>query len=496
LSVHWPIIRSLLRTPLSVRVEGEQRDWTGLRLLYAAFRLADEIEQRSKSDHVALLLPTAGVFPVAALATWILGRTVVPLNYLLARKELQYVVNHCDTDCIITVDPMLEFLGYEPTGADLLLLESVNFKRPPSPRIPARAGDSELAAILYTSGTSGFPKGVMLTHGNLSANVRQVIQRVEFSTNDKLLGTLPLFHSFGFTVLTLVPLTIGCKVVYVPRFVPQRIVRTIQEKRPTVMLGIATMYGALLKLKDAKAEDFESLRLAVAGGEALPDAVFEPFRDRFGVTICEGYGLTETAPVTHCSLPEDYVRGTVGQSFPGVETRIVDPETERTQPLSEPGEVRLKGPNVMPGYYKAPEETAAVFDKEGFFRTGDMGRMDEAGRLAITGRIKEMLIIGGENVFPREIESVLEQHEAVSLAGVIGIPDEQRGEVPAAFVELEEDAKVSGDELRAWCRSRLAPYKTPRFVRILEELPRGPTGKVLRRDLRAMLDEQPEAAAG
>jgi long-chain acyl-CoA synthetase len=274
--------------------------------------------------------------------------------------------------------------------------------------------------------------------------------------------------------------------VYVPRFVPQRIVRTIREQRPTIMLGIATMFSALLKLKDATPEDFASLRLVVAGGEALPDAIFEPFYDRFGVTICEGYGLTETSPVTHCSLPDDYIRGTVGRSFPGVETRIIDPDTERHQPVGVQGEIRLKGPNVMRGYYKSPGETEAAFDARGYFRTGDIGKVDEHDRLAITGRLKEMLIIGGENVFPREIEAVLEAHPVVALAGVIGVADGQRGEVPAAFVELAEGAQASEEELRAWCRDRLAPFKTPRSVRIVEALPRTATGKILRRGLKAM----------
>ncbi|MCB9848968.1 MAG: AMP-binding protein [Phycisphaeraceae bacterium] len=489
MSVHWPILRSLARSPLRVRVIDEQRSWTGASMLYAAFRLADEIERRSTSDHVALLLPTAGVFPVAALASWILGRAVVPLNYLLARDELEYVVRHCDADTIVTVGPMLEFMGYEPGGAGILRLDDINFRQPPSPRWPESAGDSELAAILYTSGTSGNPKGVMLTHGNLSANIRQVVERIEFTPRDTLLGTLPLFHSFGFTVLTLVPLTVGCRIVYVPRFIPQRIVRTIREHRPTIMLGIATMFSALLKLRDAGAEDFASLRLVVAGGEALPDAIFEPFRERFGVTICEGYGLTETSPVTHCALPDDYVRGTVGRSFPSVETRIIDPETERHQPAGAPGEIRLKGPNVMGGYYKAPRETREAFDERGYFRTGDIGKVDESDRLAITGRLKEMLIIGGENVFPREIEAVLEEHEAVALAGVIGVPDPQRGEVPAAFVELAEDKSATADELRAWCRDRLAPFKTPKSVRIVEQLPRTATGKILRRGLKPLLEE-------
>ena len=257
------------------------------------------------------------------------------------------------------------------------------------------------------------------------------------------------------------------------------------------------MYNALLSAKDAKKEDFASLRFAVSGGEALPGAVFEKFRERFGVTINEGYGLTETAPVTNWCRPHEFKVKSVGRAIPGVEERIVDPESGKTLGPNEDGEVRIKGPNVMKGYYNLPDETKSVFDEQGYFRTGDMGRFDDDGHLYITGRIKEMLIIGGENVFPREIEEVLDRHPAVKASGVVGKSDDVRGELPVAFVELKEGEEATPSELRSWCRENLAGYKVPREIRMVDELPRNPTGKVMRRELRTIIEqEQKEEAKG
>ena len=221
-------------------------------------------------------------------------------------------------------------------------------------------------------------------------------------------------------------------------------------------------------------------------GEALPPTVREQFLDRFGVEIHEGYGLTETSPAAHISLPWASKLGTVGQALPEVETRIVDP-SGTVVPAGQDGEVQLRGPNVMRGYHGMPEATAKVLDADGWFRTGDMGQLDADGYLSITGRIKEMLIVGGENVFPREIESVLEAHPDVEACGVIGRSDDKRGEVPVAFVELRDDSSLSPAELRSWAGERLAPYQCPREVLVVESLPRNPTGKVQRRELHALL---------
>jgi long-chain acyl-CoA synthetase len=305
---------------------------------------------------------------------------------------------------------------------------------------------------------------------------------VHFNKRDVMLGVLPQFHTFGLTVLTLLPLCLGCRVVYTAKFMPKRILELAREHQPTAFIGIPSMYNALRLAKSATREDFASLRFAVAGGEPLPDAVSDGFHEVFGVRICEGYGLTETAPVANVCLPHEYRPHSVGRPVPGVEERIVADDGRILGP-GEEGEIRIKGPNVMPGYFKRPEETAAAFDDDGFLRTGDMGRMDADGFLSITGRIKEMLIIGGENVFPREIEEVLDRHPSVKSSAVIGLPDVSRGEVPLAFVELVEGAEFDETALRSHCRETLAQYKVPREIRLLAELPRNPTGKIMRRGL-------------
>lgn len=488
MSVHWPIIRNLIARPRRVALIDDDRAWRSVELLVGALYLASEIEARCKTKTVGVMLPTSGAFPLAALAGWILGKTVVPLNYLLKKPELQFVVDDCQTDTIVTAGPMLDYLGFRPHVANTLELDVLRhgFKGMPDLRWPAAASDDDLAVLLYTSGTSGRPKGVMLTHGNLAANLRQIRSHVTFTRKDVLLGVLPQFHSFGLTVLTLLPLAARCTVVYSARFVPHKIVKLMREHRPTVFIAIPSMYGALLHVKDAAPDDFKSMRYIVSGGEPLPEAVFEGFRTRFGVTINEGYGLTETAPVTNWCRPDEWRRGSVGRALPGIDQRIVDPATGRVLGPGEDGEVRMKGANIMQGYFNRPEESAGVFDEQGYFKTGDMGRLDGERHLFITGRIKEMMIVGGENVFPREIEEVLNKHPAVGASGVIGEMDPMRGELPVAFVELKEGETTDEKTLIVWCRERLAGYKVPRSVHIIEKLPRNPTGKIMRRELKGM----------
>jgi len=496
MTIHWPIIRRLATHPTGVAAIDDNRSYRGVEILVAAMNLADAIEARSQSQQVAVMLPTSGAFPIAALACWILGRTMVPLNYLLKPDELQYVVDDCETDLIVTVGPMLDFLGSTPRVKTILRMETLRLGGLPNPRWPANPEDDELAAILYTSGTSGRPKGVMLTHGNLSANIRQVLGWVDFHRDDVFCGVLPQFHSFGLTVLTLLPLSAGLKVVYTARFVPTRIVQLFRQHRPAMFVAIPSMYGALLTVKNAGPEDFASLRFAVSGGEPLPRSVAEAFRERFGVTIAEGYGLTETSPVTNWCRPEEYRPGSVGKPIPRVVQHIVDEQTGRDAPPGAEGEVRIAGPNIMKGYFKLPEQTASVFDERGRFRTGDMGRFDAAGHLAITGRIKEMLIIGGENVFPREIEEVLNAHHCVAASAVVGQTDPVRGEIPIAFVEPAEDVEFDEKSILALCRAKLAGYKVPRRIIRMEALPRSGTGKILRRELSALLAAQVDDTDG
>lgn len=487
MSVHWPILRTLVTNPSRTLIIDDTRRWKAIELLVGAMHLAAEIERRSESWTVGVMLPASGAFPMAALAAWILGRTVVPLNFLLKQEELQYVIDDCETDIVLSASPMLEHLGYEPRVKSLVRIDTLNFKRIPELRWPARVDDEALAVLLYTSGTSGKPKGVMLAHANIKANIRQCAQWSGFNRRDVVMGVLPQFHSFGFTVLTMLPLTYGAQTIYTARFMPQKIVKLFREHRPTVFVGIPSMYNALLHAKDAQPQDFANLRYTVSGGEPLPDVVSTGFRERFGVQINEGYGLTETSPVTNWCLPDDFVSHSVGKPLPDVMQRIVEWESGRVLGPNQDGEVRIKGPNIMRGYYKLPEESAAAFDNEGWFRTGDIGRINDAGHLFITGRLKEMIIVGGENVFPREIEEALDKHPAVHASAVIGVRDDVRGELPWAWVELKEGATFDESSLRAWCRDKLAGYKVPREIRQIDKLPRNPTGKIMRRELRKLV---------
>ena len=505
------ILRKLISAPFRVAVVDDQRSWRGIDLIVGAWHLAKAIQKSSDRPHVGVMLPTSGLFPMALIAGWMLGRTVVPLNYLLKPEELEYVINDAELDLVVTVGPMLKMFGELPAHVKQIRLDEMSFKGFPPVRLPRRRPDDFVAVLLYTSGTSGKPKGVMLTCGSIAVNIHQCIQWVGFSGNDVLLGVLPQFHSFGLTVLTLLPLAIGGKAVFTARFAVKKILDLMQTHRPTAYIAIPSMYNALLGAKSATTEHFQSIKYIVSGGEPLPEAVFNGFRERFNVTINEGYGLTETSPVTNWCRPQEYRRKSVGKPLPGIEEIIVrdeqvtsrvsgpplrgypapaqSPQQQIAPSPNDEGEIRIKGPNVMKGYYKLPDLTAQVFDSNGYFRTGDMGRFDADGHLYITGRIKEMLIIGGENVFPREIEEVLDSHPSVSASAVIGVMDESRGEVPVAFVELKEGATFDERELRSYCRDRLAQFKVPRDIRQIEKLPRNPTGKIMRRELKAILPQ-------
>ncbi|MBO6513420.1 MAG: AMP-binding protein [Phycisphaerales bacterium] len=483
------LTRSFVKNAKRVLVEDDSRSYRGVDLLVAGMHIADLVDALSRSARVGILLPTSGAFGAASYGVWLAGKTIVPLNYLSERETLEYVIDDAGCDLVLASRKLVEHLGYEPRADRVVYLEDLNFRTMPSPRLPKVVGCEELAVVLYTSGTSGKPKGVMLSHHNMLSNVRQTHAHIAIEKSDVFMGVLPQFHSFGITALTLLPMLFGCKVVYSARFMPKRVIDAIQKHGATIYVGIPSMYNALMTVKSAKADSLQSLRLALSGGEPLPRDVSDRFFERFGVRICEGYGMTETAPVTNVMLPsEEHKIGAVGRALPGVVQRIVDPETGRELGHDADGELRIGGPNVMRGYLNLPEQTAAAFDEYGHLRTGDMARIDSEGFLSITGRIKEMLIVGGENVFPREIEEVLNAHPAVAASGVIGQSDPMRGEVPVGFVELEEGAQAEDDELIHWCRDRLAGYKVPRRVVQVEALPRNATGKVLRRALSEMLD--------
>lgn len=489
------ILLRALSDPRRVAVIDDRREYTYLQVVGGAMFLREQIEQATAKPNVGLLLPTSGAFPMAMLGCWLARRTAVAFNYLLNKDELAYVIGDSGIDTLITVGPMLDFLGgpsIVPPGVRVLKLEDVDFHGMPPLRWPPMLDDDETAVILYTSGTSARPKGVMLTHRNLQSNVLAGIAHAGLTRADVFLGVLPQFHSFGLMALTLIPLTIGARVVYSARFVPKKIIDLMRQHRPDIFLAVPSMYGALLSVKDATAEDVKSIRMAVSGGEPLPESIYDGWLDRFNVRLLEGYGLTETSPaISWCTL-DRCRRKSVGTTLPGVDLICID-EAGGPLPVDVDGEIVVRGPSVMKGYYNLPEKTREVMidvpmrDGTTFhgFRTGDLGHVDEDGFLYITGRKKEMLKVAGEIVVPREIEEALNLHPDVHAAAVIGKSDGLRGEVPVAFVEMEEGRAFKENELRAWCRERLASFKVPRVIRHIDALPRNPTGKIMKRQLKA-----------
>ena len=494
MSLLAPILWNLLTHPQRIAVSDDQGPHTSLKLFGGAFHLAHFIGKATGKPNVGLMLPTGVTFPMALLGAWQAGKTVVPINYLLEKKALHHVIADSGIDTLLTVGKLLEHIGGEgmvPPGVRVVKLDELKFAGCPPVRPFKRPKPQDLAVILYTSGTSGLPKGVMLTHGNLESNARGAAEHAQLKTARTFLGVLPNFHAFGITVLTLVPLLLGARAVYTARFVPRRLVELMEKEQADVFIAVPSMFAALLGAKNASVEAGQSLRFVVSGAEPLPEAVTLEFKRLFGKDILEGYGLTETSPASHWSTPWAHKPRSVGKPLPGVRTFIVDDKKSILGPGAD-GEIWLAGPNLMAGYWNRPdltEEAIAYLEVPGekepvrCLRTGDIGRVDAENFLYITGRKKEMLIVAGENVFPREIEEVLNHHPAVGASAVVGKKDGLRGEVPVAFVEFKEGQSAPETELRAHCAKELPAFKVPKEIRVVEQLPRNPTGKILRREL-------------
>ena len=488
------ILRHGLFRARKTAIVDDRAEYSYGKLMLGTWHMASQIEKQTQNQHVGIMLPPSGAFPMTLLATWLLGRTAVPLNYLLSDEELKYVIEDSGIDTIFTLGKLVEAIPGAsgiPEQVNLVHVDEIDFKGMPRPRLPKRVAPDDCTVILYTSGTSGKPKGVMLTEQNLRTEVEAIDDAAQGLEIETFLGVLPQFHSFGLTALTLWPLYRGNKIVYSARFAPRKLHQLIRKHRPNVFFGVPAMFNAMLSLKKAEPADFASLQFSVAGGEPLPRAVCDKLQERFQLPVYEGYGLTETAPVTNCNVPGKTKTGTVGKALAGIRNVIVDDDGNVLGP-NQDGEILIVGNNVMKGYYNLDELTEEVMtdvELDGkqvrAFKTGDIGHVDDDGFLAITGRKKEMLIVSGENVFPREIEEVLDQHESVNASAIIGMKSETRGELPLAFVELNEGHEFDEQALKTFVRDRIAPFKVPKEIRVIDELPRNPTGKIMRRQLEA-----------
>ena len=462
-------------------------------------------------DKVALSCPNLPFFPMIYYGILKTGATVVPLNVLLKGREIAYHLNDSDAKVYFCFEgtkdlPMSEygFEGFSQTekceqfvlinmsgDAETLDEKAKTFtefiKNQPIEFSSALTKADDTAVILYTSGTTGQPKGAELTHQNVILNARLADTMYETGDHDVHLIALPLFHSFGQVVQMNAGFYMRATLVLLPRFAPEDALRLMEKHSVSIFAGVPTMYWALLNYPEADKFDLEkiasNLRLCNSGGASMPVEVLKGFEERFNTSVIEGYGLSETSPVAVFNKTDSARAGSIGFPVWGVEVKIVD-ENRAEVADGELGEIAIRGHNVMKGYYKKPEATAAAIDENGWFYSGDVGRRDSEGYLYISDRVKDMILRGGFNVYPRELEEVLMTHEAVSLCAVIGVPCEENGEEVKAFIVKKEDADHTETEIVAWCRENMASYKYPRFVEFRENLPMTATGKILKRELR------------
>jgi len=440
-------------------------------------------------DRVGMMMPNVAEVPVVYYGILRAGGVVVPMNPLLKSREVAYYLGDSGARLVFAWHTFAGEAkpGAEHAGASVIVVDETDFPdllASATPVVEVTDRDSQdTAVILYTSGTTGQPKGAELTHGNLSSNTEVAKSDiVRAQPEDVIFGGLPLFHVFGQTVALNVAVAAGACLTLLPRFDPAHALRIIAGHHVTVFEGVPTMYVALLHQADRADYDTSSLRMCISGGAALPVEVLRGFEDAFHVPLLEGYGLSETSPVASFNHPGRVQKpGSIGTAIRAVEMRVVD-NSDHEVPQGDVGEIIIRGPNVMKGYWQRPEATDEAI-KDGWFHTGDLARVDEDGYYFIVDRKKDMIIRGGYNIYPREIEEVLYEHPAVAEAAVIGLPHSALGEEVGAAVTLKEGAAVSAEELRDYVKAQVAAYKYPRHVWILDALPKGPTGKIQKRDI-------------
>jgi long-chain acyl-CoA synthetase len=454
-------------------------------------RLATLLRERGvdQGDRVGVMLPNVPEFPVAYYGVLRAGAIVVPMNVLLKRREIAFYLGDSGAELLLAWHGFAEEAraGAAEAGAELIEVEPGAFAATlaefePRPDV-AETAEDEIAVILYTSGTTGKPKGAELTHLNLARNA-EIASRTtcEVSAGDIVLGALPLFHSFGQTVGMNASLRVGACLTLVPKFDPGEALATMQRDGVTHFYGVPTMFGALLHHPGRERFDTSALRNCITGGASMPVEVLRGFEQAFGAIVLEGYGLSETSPVASSNHPEmERKPGSIGTPIEGVEMRVVD-EGGLEVAQGEVGEIVIRGHNIMKGYWQRPEATAEAM-RGGWFHSGDMARVDEDGYFYIVDRKKDLIIRGGYNVYPREVEEVLYEHPKIREAAVVGVPHDEWGEEIGAAVVLHEGEKLSAAEVSAYVKDRIAAYKYPRVVWFLDDLPKGPTGKILKREI-------------
>ncbi|MBM4376186.1 MAG: long-chain fatty acid--CoA ligase [Deltaproteobacteria bacterium] len=495
---------SARRHPDKVALVAGARSFTYRELDDSARRFAGSLRALgiARGEHVALMLPNVPEFTVAYFGCHLAGVVVVPLNVMLKADEVAFHLEDSDSVALVVAEALLTQVADGPSRVracreQIVVGAPAEASLGSARRFEALARDGEpladlpdtdaddTAVLLYTSGTTGRPKGAELTHFNLFWNADLAGRLHGISEDAVALAVLPLFHSFGQTVIQNATLVRGGTLVLLPRFDAAAALDAIARHRVTFFAGVPTMYFGLLHHPEADRFDLSSLEVCASGGAPMPVEVMRRFDERYGANILEGYGLSETSPLASLNpLDRPKKPGSIGRPIWGTEFRLLGDDGRVLDEAGVPGEIAIKGLNIMKGYYKRPEATAEVI-QDGWFRTGDVATRDADGYYFIVDRKKDMILRGGYNVYPREVEEVLYRHPAIGEAAVIGVPHEALGEEVVAVVAMKPGHDVSPEELIAFCRERLAAYKHPREVRFLDALPKGPTGKLLKRVLRS-----------
>jgi long-chain acyl-CoA synthetase len=438
-------------------------------------------------DRVGLMLPNVPAYPVVFYGALLAGAVAVPMNPLLGAREVEYYLSDSGMTVVYGLEGSDDVVSEAAAKVGIRSVSvpvtgPINLSGDPILDATDRT-DDDTAVILYTSGTTGQPKGAELTHRNMSTNAATTVDTlIQVGPDDVILGCLPLFHVFGLTCGLNAAVKAAALLTLVPRFDAAKTLQVLARDRVTVLEGVPTMYAGMLHSADADSTDLSSLRLCVTGGAAMPVEILKAFEAKFDCEIYEGYGLSETAPIACFNRPGHERRpGTIGLPVRGCELRIVDDNGDDV-PEGVPGEIAIRGENVMKGYWNRSDATAAAIP-DGWFRTGDIATRDGDGYYTIVDRKKDLIIRGGYNVYPREVEEVLYEHPAVAEAAVIGIKHPELGEEVGAAVALKQGAHVEADDLRTFVRDRIAPYKYPREVWFVDSLPKGATGKILRREV-------------
>ena len=455
-------------------------------------------------DRVSILMGNAPQFLVAYYGLQALGAVAVPSNPMLKADELSYIYNNANVKAVVTIPqllptvkaaqatvPGLEHIftcrGSAEGAIDFDALLAIPCEG--AVETPQFDPATHPAVFMYTSGTTGYPKGCMLSHRNLMANAGGCQAVLQLSTHDTVLGVLPMFHAFAAMVSMHLSFLTGASIAIVDKFVPDTVLDVIEKHKVTLVTMVPTMFGAIAQFGSNSPEKLASVRYCISGGAPLPEAVLNAFESKFGINIIEGDGPTECSPVTSVNPVTGLHKvGSIGLPLPGVEMRIFD-EHDNEVPTNESGEIVVRGDSVMLGYHNMPEETAEAM-RSGWYHTGDLGKVDEDGYFFILDRKKDMLLVGGMNVYPREVEEVIAHHPAVMETAVVGEYDKLRGELPVAYVVLKPDQNATDREIIKWCRQKLATYKVPRRVIFRESLPKSASLKILKRLLRKELEQE------